>query len=610
MPRVIPAAWLFAATLVGLAQTPATPPPGGSGPAPQEPPANPTRCAEVRLEANETEQISVLIDGVLVTTLKRLKEAGGTLLTNCVSLRVADDQESIQVGGSCRSVCLGGRGFEGWEAQVPLGTQVEVKADFGRGLLDFTALANNPAPVTLSFIDGATLQFPSGTGGRLDVFADKTYVFSARGPLTGQGVAGRNGEGKDLVLSSHTLPMTGGPEVDVKGADGTVQRVRLSPTVAVELAGSIGGEISVKVGDRTVTLGRTSSERITLPNGAVVTLGQNPATRTVNWQVEKGDFRISVADIGGWTAVGATGLSGDMAWNVDSQSVAIDIRNTTSPNPANVLLVALPANVTARVAPGATFQYAGAVGSNDFQTSSLNGSVVLANVVTGQVADLESGNMSFANGRPLIPGGALQPNGSVTLAWNPNAAVEMSGTLGDFSVPPGGSKEVRGPNGSLLRVVNRPGLGLILQAVSGDFTFNTEGVRSGTITLPQGSTIQLGYDIAGGIFTATPSRGVVTVTSADGSAKQIAPGTLMTVINGRLTTSSARAEDDLVFFQTLQSNRAGQANDSTTEREDQLSLEAGAGGSSFQSTLSGGNVNNQLDISRINQPPVTTGGRP
>ncbi len=567
-------------------------------------------CVQVRLEPHEAEQGLVLVDGVVVTTLKRLQEMGGAMVTNCVSLRWAEGGGGVAVGGTCRSVCLGGAGLEGWQAQIPEGASLLAKVDFGRGLVDVVADAGNGAPVTMVFVDGAVVGLGPGSGGRVDVFRDRTYVFSARGRVTG-----RDGGGAEVTLHEHTMPLTGGPWVERRGEGGEVVRERMSPTASVMVAGEVGGAVTVRMGEQVVTLAGGERGSLALPNGAEVSFQQDPRTRTLVWQVGKGDFRISVEGIPGWEAVGLTGLSGAMAWSVDTGSVAlgIDVANRSAVDPGNTMLVGLPGQVTARVAPGATFQYMGGANPGDFQTAALGGSVVLMNLTTGQVADLEAGSMAFRGGRPLVPGGGIRANDPVTIRWGANAAVELSGMLEPLSVAPGGTKEVRAPGGNVLRVSNEPGVGLVLQSVSGDFTFMVAGTRSGTITLPQGGMMALGFDGSAGVMTAATTRGRAVVTTPDGLSRDLPVGMMMTVVNGRMTTGSARREEDLVYFQSLRRSRAGAVNDTELGLEQGAELAegagAGGGGAGFRTTLTGGGTENLLDLSRISQPPASTTGR-
>jgi hypothetical protein len=506
-------------------------------------------------------------------------------------------------------------GMTGWSTQVPGDTTATVAINPSSRLADVTAGQGNKVPILMSFIDGAQIELRAGNGGRADVLLDNSYVFTPRGR-----VVGRTSDGQAITLNQNSLPLTGGPTVTVRDANGTLRTVKLDPSVHVVVSGNIGSEVVVRVGDRTVTLDQSTTQTITLANGATLTLSQNAATRSVNWNVGKGDFRVSVEGIGGWEAVGLTGLSAAMAWNVDTLTVAlaIDITNTSGGDPANMLIVGLPANVTARVAPGATFQYAGEVNSNDFQTSSHGGTVVLANGVTGQEVDLEAGSMAFAGGRPLMRGGALRTSEPVTLAFNANADIEVAGYSGNLTVAPGATKVVRGRDGSLLQVSNQPGGGLLLESISGDFSFNAQGARSGTITIPEGSSMSVAYDPGAGVFTAITRRGRASVETGDGNVQVLGANTMMTVIGGRRTTSSAMGEDDIVFFESLRSGTRARGEQGSSTVSDEATagnlaagdLAAGDSGTTLNRPVTSTSPNNLLDLTRINQPPASPTGRP
>lgn len=525
-------------------------------------------------------------------------------------------------------------GMTAWSAEVPAENAAGFMMRPSNRLVDVSAPLSNTQPVLLHFVDGARVDLRAGVGGRVDILADRTYVFTSNSRVTA-----RDGGGKDLVLTENSLPLTGGPVVTTIDANGDSRTTRLSPTEHVVVAGDIGGEVTIRVGNRTLVLNGSNTETITLPNEARLVIGQNSATRTLNWQVMKGDFRMSVEGIWGWEAVGLTGLSAAMAWNVDTKTVAlaIDIKNTSFPEPANMLLIGLPANVTARIAPGATFQYAGEAGSNDFQTSSLGGSVVLVNSLTGQEVDLEAGSMPFVSGRPMMRGGPFRGTEPVELSFNLDAGVDLGAALGNLSLPVGGSKVIRGRNGSVLQASNEQGIGLVLESLSGEFTFTTVGMRSGAITLPEGGTVAIAFDPVGGVLTAITRRGRASVLSGDGTTQDIAQDTMVTVISGRLTTSSARPEDDVMYFENLRTGlRAGRGREgaaSGTEKDASTAnaLAAGGGGGTggggptrgFRSrTAVSSGVDqldlsrasqslgdNELDLPRISQPPASVVGR-
>lgn len=578
-----------------------------------ETPSSQPGTAQVRLEPDDKEQVAVWVDGVRVVSLKHLQDSGGTLLTNCVSLKLTEDRSAVVVGGTCRAVQLAVGPMDGWSAQIPAGNELVLKADFQRNLLEVKAASANRFPVVLGFIDGASVSLAAGAEGRIDVLLDRTYVFAARPAPGGPPIPGRDGAQQEVNLTDFSLPLTGGPWVENAGGGGTGGRTRLSPTVLVRVSGVVGETLTVRAGEQTVTLGTTGAQTIHLPNGASMTLRQSTATRTVNWQVDKGDFRVSVEGVNGWQAVGRAGLSAAMAWNVTPQppSQAVDITNTTRASGNSALLVSLPEQVVARVAAGATFQYATEANARNFQASGFGGSVVLLNTATGQMVNVSEGSMAFVNGRPLVRGAVLGQNHPVTVAWKANQAADLGGSVGQESLAVGNVRVLRTSAGGVLKAGNQAGAGLILQAVSGNFSISTDGLRGGAVTLTEGTVLQLVYDAGSGVLTATPRRGAVTVTAADGTAQSLSLGTRMTVVGGRMTTASARPESDLVYFSNLNVSLLDPLTGFDLGKAGDSDLAAGAGaGGTVNGTLTGSGLNNSLDASRILQSPESTTGRP
>lgn len=578
-----------------------------------DPPSNPSEAARVRLEPDEKERVAVWIDGVRITTFQHLQQAGGTLLTNCVSLRLADDRHTVVVGGTCRPVQLAAGPIDGWSAQIPAGSELVLKADFQRNMLEVRAVAANRYPVVLGFIDGATLSLPAGAAGLVDVLLDRTYVFTSHPSPGSAPITGRDGAQQNVSLTEFSLPMTGGPWVENTGGGAAGSRTRLSPTVPVQVSGVVGGTLTIRAGEQTVTLGTTGAQTISLPNGASVNLRQSTVTRTLNWQVDKGDFRVSLAGVSGWQAVGSAGAGAAMAWNVTSQppSQAVDITNTTRASGSTALLVNLPEQVVARVASGATFQYATEANARNFQAAGFGGAVVLLNTATGQTVNVSEGSMAFVNGRPLVRGASLGQNNSVTVAWKANQTADVGGSVGQESLSVGSLRVLRTSEGGVLKVGNQAGVGLILQAVSGSFSISTDGLRGGAVTLTEGTVLQLVYDAASGVLTATPRRGAVTVAAADGTAQSLSLGMRMTVVGGRMTTASARPESDLIYFSNLNVSLLDPLTGFDLGKAGDSDLAAGAGaGGTVNGALTGSGLNNSLDASRILQAPESATGRP
>lgn len=315
---------------------------------------------EIRADPDEPWVIRLPEAKVLVH--RSLRERGGSWVAEGVTIQLAEQGTSIVVSASDRKVLCTSPEFAGWSALVPPSCRVRLRFDFKQGLLDITALAGNPASIQIRLVDGALLQMPAGVSGRLDVMRDLTYVFSGQNPPASGGVTGQDREGEGVYLNASTLPLAGGPEVEITDTHGYSKKVRLSPALLLSVTGKAGQECEISVGDRRVRLasvgaaggggGGGGSQVIDAPNGARVTVSQNSAGNSLIVQVNKGEAILTVDGLDGYAVVGLTGQKAEVKWNLLGGWFAVDNRSSDQ-----TLVVGLPNGASAGLGQGGGGQF-------------------------------------------------------------------------------------------------------------------------------------------------------------------------------------------------------------------------------------------------------------
>lgn len=214
------------------------------------PPAGPADAVAIEILAEPGESFAIRLAGEQVFTHRTLREKGGSQQAPGVIIQSAASGTAFIVVAADRKVLVTSPHFAGWSALVPPACRVMLQFDFAKGLLDISALTANPDSIQIRLIDGASLQLPAGVSGRLDVMRDRTYVFSGQNPPAAGAVVGQDGEGQEVYLNSSTLPLTGGPEVEITDSHGNSKKVRLSPALLLTVTGKAGEECEISVGDR------------------------------------------------------------------------------------------------------------------------------------------------------------------------------------------------------------------------------------------------------------------------------------------------------------------------------------------------------------------------
>ncbi len=283
----------------------------------------------------------------------------------------------------------------GWLAVVPANSQIYLNVNAALGSIEVSAAATNPAPIALSLPDGGSAAINSGSSARLDEFPAHTYTLSAAGT-----VAALTADGQSFWLSANSPPLVGGPLRQVTDLKGVPHWERTSPTVLVQIAGSLDGDISARFGASSVRLTGANHQKTVLSNGGVIEWNQNLGARSLEFRIVKGDFRVTLEGIDGWRLIGLTGQAGALTW--ERASHAVDLQNQG----AIPCLVALAGRSYARVDPQATFQYS-QVSPLSFATAAHGGKVIFTNPSLKLQSNLEGENRVFALHRGASPRASL-----------------------------------------------------------------------------------------------------------------------------------------------------------------------------------------------------------
>jgi hypothetical protein len=457
----------------------------------------------------------------------------------------------------------------------------------------------------LALCDGGRALLKPGSTVRFQQMKDESYYLAGAGE-----VKAFNADGQEVMVSALTPPLVGGPLTQTVGPNGTTTVRRLSPVIAVGLASDPSSGLTALVGDQKVALPGGSPQRVALPNGAVLTLTWNVATRFLNCQVESGYFELAVEGIEGWRAAALAGQTVNLQWNVAEHSVSL--QNVSSGGGLfSPVLVSPAPTLHVHVTLGATFQTTQFRGAEQFTTAAVGGEVTLLNASTGQQYGLNRQNLVFVGGAPET-GADLRPSGGRTIVVGGTPkSVELSGDLGQRGVAAGRTEILDGAErGKLEATLDQTGE-LKLKAVVGRFFIRTRLDRTVAIRLEEGNTILLRIDVQQGVATvrgaAGHARGGATfvirgdranLDAAGGDALELRPDNPLTIVAAR-NGLMPNLEASRIFTEA-----AGASAPAGFSQASAPILLPAAGGRGPRAAF--GQFGEQLDASRIVQVPLST----
>jgi len=401
-------------------------------------------------------------------------------------------------------------GFKNLTLNAPAGQQVLFSGSVQDGRLSIFTPVANTKPVRVQFPDGAVATMDPGSKGIYDLFKDDSYSFRADGK-----VETVNAEGQKRNLSFHHPPLTGGGLVRIQEKNLPMMQ-RVSPSTVVKISGPTSDPL-IQIGDQVYASSNYFGQTLVLENGSSVQFKRG----SLQWRVIKGDFRFSIAGIGGWHCYGFSGQSGSILWDVATKSV--DLKNLTENDP---LLVGCPSQTFALLQPKSLFQFS-QMNSSTYAASGL-GKVKMFSLSSGTEADLSQGNLLIRGGVFEGMAGISSSRNNLYLSWAQGVPLEINGSLGHYAIALNKEETLTGANSGQAVIRYSSGGYITIKALSGEFLISVAQIQNLVITLPEGDSITLQYDERKGVFLAqadsentgsirfdTPERIVVTLSAND-----------------------------------------------------------------------------------------------
>jgi hypothetical protein len=487
--------------------------------------------------------------------------------------------------------------FPGWEAELLPKQSLLFGFDYPDRTMNLASSDLNQMPVRLAFPDGASVEMDAASDGRLEFMDDGTYAFFGAGAMRG-----KNADGGPVRFGNVFPPLFGGQLVAPSTNDLNGRFKRATPVTQLTFLGQIETGVTARVGKEEFKLAPGVEQKIALTNGARIALKFNAETRSVEWKVARGVFRLNVDGFSCFKTLGASGQGASMQW--DTNGVMMQLKNLGSAGAFQpTLLVNLNPSLNVAVGTSATFQYGRTGDCSTFVATASGGETTLYNAASGKYVRLDEGNMSIVSGAP--DRGSLDaqaaPKTAVRLAWSSDEEVALTGPGGTYRVAVNGEESFDLGNGHDVKVRYAGKDQLDVRAEVGGVSITPDFMPNISIEIGEGSGVTMGYDRGADIFRVAPQVGNLTavgVRTATGFYPQINPGQRLTFVINRSSVPSA-GEGDLIFTET-----AGAGPVATTPGgaiPPGRAVSTGRGGG----TLLGG-ANDNLDTSRINQPPVTT----
>lgn len=486
--------------------------------------------------------------------------------------------------------------FPGWAVELPPKQSLSFGFDYPAQTLHLQSSDLNRMPAFLTFPDGASAEMDGGADARLEFMDDGTYAFFGAGSMRG-----KNADGAEVRFGNVFPPLFGGRLIAPPTNQPNARFTRASPVTQLTLVGQIETGLSVKVGTEVIPL--SAEERnVVAPNGAMVSLRLNPQTRTVDWTVKRGLFRINVDSFRCWKALGTSGQSASMQW--DTNGILMEIKNKNGRGAfQKTLLVNLNPSLNVAVGDSATFQYGRTGDCATFVTSATGGETTLYNAQTGRYVRLDEGNMNVISGHPdrFNLDAAAAPKTPLRLSWNSDEQVEVKGPDGGCTVGIDGEQSFAASPGAEVKVVYLGKDNLSVRAESGGVSLTPDFMPNISVEVSEGAAVTLGYDRGSDIFRVQPDArnlSPVGLRTPTGFFPQINAGARLTLVINRSSFSASGNEGAIVFSEAA---GAGASTPLGPQGGNIRTLPSGRG----EIPLLGGATQN-LDVSRIEEPSVTT----
>ena len=310
--------------------------------------------------------------------------------------------------------------FPGWKAELPLKQSASFSLDYPTQTIDLQTSDLNTEAIHLAFPDGATVEMEGHADGRLQMMNDGTYVFYGSGKM-----AGISADGQQVRFGYVFPPLFGGKLITPPANNPNGRFKRSSPVSQLTISGGIDTGLSVQVGKQVAQLQADKPQTIRDENGAEVSLELKSSTHTLDWEVQRGIFRINVGNFRCWKSLAAAGQSAAMQW--DTNGVMVELRNKNGTNAfEDHILVNLNPTLNVAVGKSSTFQYGRTLDCSTFMATAYGGETTMYNAESGRYVRLDEGNMNFISGSPDALPAKDRRFTPVRLVWETNDKVEFN----------------------------------------------------------------------------------------------------------------------------------------------------------------------------------------
>lgn len=487
--------------------------------------------------------------------------------------------------------------LDGWGLRLTEGSGVRLAYAGAEGALNVQASSKNHGDLEMIFPDGGKALLSADGSVHFESFKDQSYF------LTGEGkVRAIDADGTEHALGRYDFPMAGGLLKRYTSKKGEARWRRATAWTEILISGNAGEELELTVGFEKFTLKPGANRKIESPNGTVVEFNQNPATKQLEWKVERGFCRFWVESVQWWSATGLTGQSASMVWHAGS--AAVDVRNTTTKDALikRDLLVMISRRVPCLVPPGVTFQYANVRNGVTFNCGALGGTVMVYNPEVDLETPVQEANQAFRNALPKTT--EAYNVHRITIGWSKEQAkLLVHGSLGDYVIDEGKGEVLKDSRGKKVgKIEYSEGSKLTFAAMESKFQIEFGPLKEWPIDVPPGNTFTMVFNLEKNvyIFTASPNNeGPLLLSTPDGNKPSVNPGMGLTIQSTTSETVGNKSEGYIVY---AEGGGAGVVNTYGSAPDSVISTIAGSG-------LRNSELRITPDYKRIVEEPVSVSGK-
>jgi hypothetical protein len=359
---------------------------------------------------------------------------------------------------------------------------------------------------------------------------DGTYVFYGSGKMNGISADGA------AVRFGYVFPPLFGGKVITPGANNPNGRfTRATPVTQLTLSGGIDSGLSAQVGKKIATLEPGKPQTVRAENGAEISLELNTATHTLDWEVQRGIFRINVDNFRCWKTLAAAGQSAAMQWHTNG--VMIEMRNKNGTNAFEEhLLVNLSPTLNVAVGKSSTFQYGRTTDCSTFVATAYGGETTMYNAESGRYVRLDEGNMNFISGSPESLPASERVFTPVRLVWETMDKVEFKSATEVASIGIGGHEIFQADAMTQLDVNYYGPEKLVVRVEAGAAAIAPSFMPNVIVEVVEGSSVTFGYDAGNNIFRIEPDSdnlSPIAIRTPNGFYPRIVPGSRITFVINR-----------------------------------------------------------------------------